>query len=327
MLSINFHHSPVIRLYTSNYYSYYNRNLIPQFQRLTIKQYQYYYHNHHSIVNQYPYPTKIQHFSTSIAPKLTETRRSRNWRYLAKFIKYSRIPALVLSVYGLGYTAGIAEYARSPKEMKNNLFRGVLQGVGCDSLDKVNITYEGQWKTIMTTKKLSSLAKATTNKTNSESKHNNDIGYGPNANRNIQLMNIAYVSEKLLHTAKKLVAEHINQVHEVNDKGEIIPTHEEEFKKWYKAYQSLDSEGEKWKFVLIDVPLANAFVSETTPYTIYVTTAMLDKIVSNDDELALILGHELSHLLLSHSLDSVTLETYLRAVEVVSKKSKIVVTD
>ena len=64
--------------------------------------------------------------------------------------------------------------------------------------------------------------------------------------------------------------------------------------------------------------MPNAFVSETTPYTIYVTTSILENVISNDDELALLLGHELSHLLLAHSTQAMEAERNLKTLEVVS---------
>ena len=57
-------------------------------------------------------------------------------------------------------------------------------------------------------------------------------------------------------------------------------------------------EGE-WTYVVLDSPNPNAFVT-ALPRKVFVTTALLDRFVDNDDEMALILGHETSHLLLGH---------------------------
>ncbi len=174
-------------------------------------------------------------------------------------------------------------------------------------------------------------------------------------NKLVQLVNVAYVCEKIINSAKQLVSQKLLSLHQQQEDihiftGGLKPTaattttattattvNEEEIEKWTTAYDSLDTTGHlsiipnsnttqvhqqtsqtKWKFVLIDVPMVNAFVSETTPYTIYVTTALLENVVSNDDELALVLGHELSHLLLAHSSKSMLLERNLKTLEVVS---------
>ena len=109
----------------------------------------------------------------------------------------------------------------------------------------------------------------------------------------------------------------LNKLHEKEKAQKLDLVSKEEVQKWLKALESLDTEGERWKFVLLDVPIVNAFVSEVTPYTIYVTSALMKHVVSNDDELAVILGHELSHLLLAHSSDSMTMQRNLNTLEVV----------
>jgi Zn-dependent protease with chaperone function len=234
----------------------------------------------------------------------TQEKRRRYWKHIANAIKYTRIPVLIISVYSLGYSAGISEYSRSPSKFKQLAFTTVLNSVGCSSSDQVRIAIQGQnsWKAQIMSNTM-------------QSEMNN--GYGPGSNRDIQLMNVVYISEKILNSAKQLVLEELNKVTTVDGKV----TDQESFERWMTALESLDTEGEeRWKFVLLDVNIPNAFVSETTPYTIYVTTAMLEEIVRNDDELALILGHELSHLLLAHNTKSMILERNLRATEVVSKQ-------
>ena len=60
----------------------------------------------------------------------------------------------------------------------------------------------------------------------------------------------------------------------------------------------------------------NAFVSEMLPQKIFVTTGLFDKFVNNDDELALILGHEVSHLIKGHLSTSSYMESWIRGAEI-----------
>ena len=60
----------------------------------------------------------------------------------------------------------------------------------------------------------------------------------------------------------------------------------------------------------------NAFVSEMLPHKIFVTTGLFDKFVNNDDELAMILGHEVSHLINGHFSTSSNVETWIRGIEI-----------
>lgn len=71
-----------------------------------------------------------------------------------------------------------------------------------------------------------------------------------------------------------------------------------------------------WKFVLIPSDLPNAFVSELFPHRIFITTSILQKFIATQDELALVLGHEISHLILGHSSARNRLETVFRTIEI-----------
>ena len=292
---------------------------------------------------------------------------SSRLRYIAKGILYIRIPALILSVYSIGYTNGITDYIRNPRKWQESMTASILTSVGCDLDhldDQVQVAVQGEWIHDREMKRLYKIAMAEKNRKRNSSLlgiHDNktmdkgianendaqEVGYGiaterktddekriddktlennttndqeTKQNRLIQLVNVAYVSEKILQSAKQLVSEKLENAYQKDpNSGELTPIIDlMEIDKWTTAYDSLETDGiTKWKFVLIDVPMVNAFVSETTPYTIYITTALLEHVVSNDDELALVLGHELSHLLMAHNSKAMVLERNLKTIEVV----------
>ena len=66
-----------------------------------------------------------------------------------------------------------------------------------------------------------------------------------------------------------------------------------------------------WKVVLFDGKVPNAFVTPLVPKKIFVTQGMLDNLLLTEDELGLILAHEVSHLILNHTHDSTSLENVL----------------
>jgi len=71
-----------------------------------------------------------------------------------------------------------------------------------------------------------------------------------------------------------------------------------------------------WSIVLVDAPMANAFV---LPHgAIFVYTGLLDRVVSTDDELAIILGHEMSHALLRHGGERLSHQNVFLAAQVVA---------
>lgn len=74
-------------------------------------------------------------------------------------------------------------------------------------------------------------------------------------------------------------------------------------------------EPNKWQYILIDSPDPNAFVTEILPFRFFITTSMM-KIATTADELAVVLGHEISHLVMGHNSESNYLESILRTMEV-----------
>lgn len=70
-----------------------------------------------------------------------------------------------------------------------------------------------------------------------------------------------------------------------------------------------------WQFLFLESPAPNAFVTEILPQRFFITSSMLE-IATTPDEWAIVLGHEVSHLILGHVSDTNRIETVLRTVEV-----------
>lgn len=68
--------------------------------------------------------------------------------------------------------------------------------------------------------------------------------------------------------------------------------------------------------ILLQTPIPNAFVSEMLPQRVFVTTGLFDNFVQSDEELAMIMGHEISHLILGHGSERVVLEFMIRGLEI-----------
>mmetsp|Transcript_40550 Transcript_40550/g.97866 ORF Transcript_40550/g.97866 Transcript_40550/m.97866 type:complete len:252 (-) Transcript_40550:493-1248(-) len=68
--------------------------------------------------------------------------------------------------------------------------------------------------------------------------------------------------------------------------------------------------------ILLHTHIPNAFVSEMLPQRVFVTTGLFDHFVKSDDELAMILGHELSHLVLGHGKERLLVDFMLRGLEI-----------
>ena len=257
----------------------------------------------------------------------------------ARFVRIVRIPALCFGVYGLGYQQGIIDYSRDPDQKQDELLTTILAGVGCHSRDGLRTSTEGSWENRNKATAVAASAAATVvkgrvgddtgNSTSSDADGITESGTNSNTSttyeRERQFRRVGVVGERMTGVARKFVEEELGKVMSdrmktlpeeiVNDENKLYRTllKDDEFRLWAHAKQRMDG---RWKFHLVASDIPNAFVSELLPQRIFVTTRMLEQFVQTDDEMALVLGHELSHLILGHVSNSNTLSTFLRTVEV-----------
>jgi len=219
------------------------------------------------------------------------------WKVIAKAVKYLRIPALILSVYGFGYQQGIIDYSRDPKLKEHQLLTSTLADIGADHSD-IKVANNTEW------------AKFTTD--------------DPKLNQ------IVRVGSQIIEAARKNVAEELN--HAIDEAlqnatstsdGKRTPMNQADALKllsenenvlfWTDAQTRMEG---RWQYILVNSEIPNAFVSEILPKRIFVTTGMFQTFIENDDEMALVLGHEVSHLILGHITEKNSVELFLRAIEV-----------
>lgn len=216
-------------------------------------------------------------------------RNRVNWKRVARIVKYTRIPFLVMSVYGLGYQQGIIDDSRNPEAARQALLDNVFASVGVVDRSHVHTVHDGD-----------SLLKSN----NKACRRIARIG------RSIVHVAREYVQKQLELTSLAIRAKLPQDITEEQLVSVLMQN--DDFQRWYKAKCQLEG---SWSYLLLETKIPNAFVSEILPKRIFVTIAMLD-IIQNDDELALVLGHEVSHLILGHVSKRNVVETILRAVEV-----------
>jgi hypothetical protein len=176
--------------------------------------------------------------------KTGSSRRSYVW-YFAKILKILRIPLVVTSVYVLGYQQGIVDYSRNPVEKRRELMERILSGVGCDDPDKILCMQEGaQLKAFL----------ARTSMKYAVQKRTGKNGYEEGADRQMQLRNIASIADRIVKSSKAFVD---GKLREIDMESQPL-----EYEKWSKAKERVGNDYTNWHFVLIDVPVPNAFVSE-----------------------------------------------------------------
>ena len=240
------------------------------------------------------------------------------WKILARIVYYLRIPFIVLSVYGIGYQQGIMDYSREPETMQSRLLDTTLASVGCTSSEdkeQILIAHEGEWRNLLS--KLRSDLKL---------RHaQDDASYDRKHRRMVMMHNSSIVGEKIVKVARNYVKERL--IAAVKEATSQMPPEfledeillhqllerDDEVNLWTKARRHMEGH---WQFVLIPSEVPNAFVSEILPRRIFVTTSLFETFIESQDELALVLGHEISHLILGHSSARNSLETSLRTLEI-----------
>ena len=69
-----------------------------------------------------------------------------------------------------------------------------------------------------------------------------------------------------------------------------------------KLKESLNLLERRWQFFLYEAKSPNAFVHGMLPCKVFVSTGLLaNTLCDNDDEVAMVIGHELAHTILDHA--------------------------
>ena len=248
----------------------------------------------------------------SLPSKKKRQNRIFNWKVLARSLKSFRIPFMVASVYGIGYQQGIIDYASDPKGQERKLLQSVMGDYGVRDPSTEVQTLKDNDKSI-------------------QSFIHYFVRDSPkaNASKDSRLVRVSSVGTRIVKSASKKVETLLTDG--IQKKLDELPKYDptdadkmlelvtkivaesEEIQFWLKALNRIEG---TWEFVLIDSKLANAFVSEVFPKKIFITTGLFDEFIENDDELGLVLGHEISHMILAHNSQKNQIELFLRAFEI-----------
>lgn len=162
-------------------------------------------------------------------------------------VRYLRIPALIGSVYMLGYQQGVIECTRNPRLMEDQLLSAVLADVGCTSKDKVSI-YSSDERPAFGISKTSMLQAKTL-------RIANDII------RNASLL-VRQELSNAISTVREKAPQDISdeRLRELCDVDDFVIF-------WRNALFRIEGENPNlpWKYIVADSPIPNAFVTEILP--------------------------------------------------------------
>ncbi len=214
----------------------------------------------------------------------TGKRRSPLLKWLVLVIKLVRIPVLLIGVYSIGQQQAIIDFSRNPSTMRQDICMKLLKGMGAVDSSQVQV---------MGDQSLSQIKKEGGGAIDGSDKS----GYGPDADREVQLINFAGVSQRIVNSAKGYVAAELKRQLQVqNDQNDYDGY--EESSRWKMAHERLGMQsGIHWSFVLVNVETPKVLISEYLPNTIFITRGLLDEYISNEHELSLVLAHAISLLI------------------------------
>lgn len=238
---------------------------------------------------------------------------SRSWKRIALFVKVTRIPILITAVYTLGYQNGVVETVRNPFKIQQGTFEEICASLGVTNGSQVSIL--GEKAADLRLSRIGWMR-----------------GY-EEMPQDKRAEKVAEIGREIIRAARMYVRDQLNeamrmarqelQVDEENlTKAEFIRklNENEDVMQWTHALERIEGfsvDGVRnWQYIVIDTPVPNAFVSEMLPQRFFVTTGLFQEFVSNDDELAMILGHEISHLIKGHNSQRNLVEFLFRGLEI-----------
>lgn len=234
------------------------------------------------------------------------------WKRIAFAVKLTRFPILVTAIYTLGYQNGVVETVRNPLKIQQGTFEEICASFGVTDGKEISIVAEKAKQRAFS--RIGSIR-------------------GSKEDVDPRVTKIANVGREIIRVAQKFVREELskataNAKASLKDKEDELTEIEyirllngdQKVQEWTNALELIEGYtvdgAQDWQYVLINTPVPNAFVSEMLPQRFFVTTGLFEEFVKNDDELAMILGHEISHLILGHNSRSNFVEFMFRGLEI-----------
>lgn len=195
-----------------------------------------------------------------------------------RFIRVGRVIFVSAMIYQVGYQNGMVHFAQDPERMEQELMKLSL---GIEQNEKIEDHIHSE--------------------------------YSPMFKRVRKIGDRIIAAGREHCTTQKKAA----QLALTNLKPDEQVTKEQlkmEVEKWELACRRLEG---KWSIILCKSPQVNAFVSGFAPRKVFVFEGLVTQLKPTDDELAMILGHELSHVILGHIEEQVPVTAILFGTQLV----------
>ena len=178
--------------------------------------------------------------TTSLWTRLRQNTSRPSYVIFARFVRYLRIPFLIISIYQLGYQAGIIAYAADPEHTERVLLQEVLAGVGCtDQVGKVQKIRDAEEKSWFSSPSSSVDAQRVSI-----------------VARIVLKAAILYVRQEREKAADNLHSQLPDDLSQSEYYALLLQ--DEEFSKWNDALKRLSGD---WTYLIVSTDLPNAFVT------------------------------------------------------------------
>jgi len=236
-----------------------------------------------------------------------------------KFVRHSirggRVVFLSFVLYSTGYNSGLLDYAQDPVYMDKKLMAGVLQGTNATGILPAQSPISKRAHRIGSRIVASAISYSSFKLNELATRKEEllfqlaELEYGRlPAVKPKQSTEAASVSTgTTASTACTAVVPVPLSKTEVNVQ---LTECDQEVERWEHVQKKLRT-SDSWSYVVTDSNEVNAFVSDLLPRRIFINKGLFDTVVPTDDELALVLGHEISHLILGHVPDNMQFEAFL----------------
>jgi len=200
---------------------------------------------------------------------------------LQKGIRFVRTIIISVSIYQIGYHNGMVHFAQDPKTVEQELIKYSLQVPQEEPLEA-----------------------------------------HVHARTSTPHIRVRNVGERVVAAGKKVCEmERVKSFREFERLQKKVRSSEEESAfaeiaetcvRWQKACKRMEG---KWSFVVSKSSQINAFVTGVLPRKVFICSGLLDRLDLTDDELAMIMGHELSHCILGHVEEDIPLGAILLGIQ------------
>jgi len=201
--------------------------------------------------------------------------------FVQRVIRVGRVLVVSVMIYQAGYQNGMVHFAQDPAQVEDEMMK-VSLGIPANEELSAHVHYE-----------FSPLHRRVT-------KIGNRIISAAREHCNTQLKN-SRAALKSMEGDEKITVQNWDAL-------------VEQEAMWARAVKRLDG---KWTIILCTSPEINAFVTGMSPRKIFVFEGLIKRLNLTDDELAMIMGHELSHVILGHIEEQTPLSAIILGTQLV----------